>query len=109
MITKYENDSRIPQKATLKKISDALGVDSEYLGLEEHAEALDFVYELLEWDRETNFTIRKEMIQDEEHYLIDFNTDFFNDFFKEWMQKGTNLKDGKISKDDYIEWTINLK
>ena len=113
-ISQYENDSRIPRKETLKKISEALGVHSYYLSLDEHTAALDFAYALLEWDRTTNFIIRKEMVENkdhylEEHYLIDFNTDFFNDFFKEWMQKKANLKDGKISKDDYIEWTINLK
>ena len=108
-ISQYENDSRIPRKEQLKKISEALGVTSYYLSLEEHTNALDFAYSLLELDRTTNFIIRKEIVQDKEHYLIDFNTDFFNDFFKEWMQKKADLKDGKISRQDYIEWTINYK
>ena len=34
-ISQYENDSRIPRKEQLKKISEALGVTSYYLSLEE--------------------------------------------------------------------------
>ena len=77
--------------------------------MDDHTEALDFVFTLLDWDRTIDFIIRKEIVQDEEHYLIDFNTDFFNNIFKEWMQKKADLKDGKITRQDYIEWTINYK
>ncbi len=106
-ISQYENGSRIPRKETLKKISEALGVKSHYLSLEDHTAALDFAFELLDWDRATDITIKKEVVKDEDHYLIDLNTTFFNDFLEEWMNKKADLKHGKISKEDYIEWTIN--
>ncbi len=106
-ISQYENGSRIPRKETLQKISEALGVKSYYLSLDDHTAALDFAFELLDLDRATDITIKKEVVKDEDHYLIDLNTTFFNDFLEEWMNKKADLKQGKISKEDYIEWTIN--
>lgn len=106
-ISQYENGSRIPRKEMRQKISDALGVKSDYLNSEDHTEALDFAFTLLEWDRITDFVIEKRVINNEDHYLIDLNTEYFNDFLKELMNKKADLKEGKISRDDYIEWTIN--
>ena len=106
-ISQYENGSRIPRKDTLKKISEALNVDSYYLCLEDHTASLDFAFELLDWDRTSNFTIKKEIVQGEDHFLIDFNMEIFNDFLEEWMNKKADLESGKISKNDYIEWSIN--
>lgn len=40
-------------------------------------------------------------------YLIDLNTNLFDDFLEAWIQKKADLKSGKISNDEYIEWTIN--
>ncbi len=40
-------------------------------------------------------------------YLIDLNTNLFDDFLEAWIQKKVDLKNGKISNDEYIEWTIN--
>ena len=33
--------------------------------------------------------------------------EIFNDFLEEWMNKKADLESGKISKNDYIEWSIN--
>ena len=43
-----------------------------YLNMDDHTEALDFVFTLLDWDRTTDFIIKKETIDKENHYLIDF-------------------------------------
>ena len=40
-------------------------------------------------------------------YLIDLNTNLFDDFLEAWIQKKVDLKNGKISNDEYIERTIN--
>ena len=40
-------------------------------------------------------------------YLIDLNTNLFDDFFFFLIQKKVDPKIGKISNDEYIEWTIN--
>ena len=78
-----------------------------YLNMDDHTEALDFVFTLLGWDRTTDFIIKKETIDKENHYLIDLNTNLFDDFLEVWIQKKADLKNGKISNDEYIEWTIN--
>ena len=78
-----------------------------YLNMDDHTEALDFVFTLLDWDRTTDFIIKKETIDKENHYLIDLNTNLFDDFLEAWIQKKADLKSGKISNDEYIEWTIN--
>ena len=31
------------------------------------------------------------------------------DFLADWIQKKADLEEGIISKEDYIEWTINFK
>ena len=78
-----------------------------YLNMDDHTEALDFVFTLLDWDRTTDFIIKKETIDNENHYLIDLNTNLFDDFLEAWIQKKADLKSGKISNDEYTEWTIN--
>ena len=110
-ISQYENGTVEPGfdalKDMLEKISKALHINSMYLNMDDHTEALDFVFTLLDWDRTTDFIIKKETIDNENHYLIDLNTNLFDDFLEAWIQKKANLKNGKISNDEYIEWTIN--
>lgn len=36
-----------------------------YLNMDDHTEALDFVFTLLDWDRTTDFIIKKETIDKE--------------------------------------------
>lgn len=91
----------------LEKINKALHINSMYLNMANHTEALDFVFTLLDWDRTTDFIIKKETIDNENHYLIDLNTNLFDVFLEAWTQKKADLKNGKISNNEYIEWTIN--
>ena len=50
--------------------------------MDDHTEALDFVFTLLGWDRTTDFIIKKETIDKENHYLIDLNTNLVSVKFK---------------------------
>ncbi|WP_259320859.1 helix-turn-helix domain-containing protein [Holdemanella biformis] len=86
-ISHYENGTRVPRKDMLGKISKALHINSMYLNMNDHTEALDFVFTLLDWDRTTDFIIKKETIDKENHYLIDLNTNLFDDFLEAWIQK----------------------
>lgn len=86
-ISQYENGTRVPRKDMLGKISKALHINSMYLNMDDHTEALDFVFTLLDWDRTTDFIIKKETIDKENHYLIDLNTNLFDDFLEAWIQK----------------------
>ena len=49
------------------------------------------------------FIIEKE----NDRFKLDFDNWMFNDVFEEWMNKKAELKSGKISKEEYIEWKIN--
>lgn len=71
----------------LEKISKALHINSMYLNMDDHTGALDFVFTLLDWHRTTDFIIKKETIDNEKHYLIDLNTNLFDDFLEAWIQK----------------------
>lgn len=66
-ISQYENGTRVPRKDRLEKISKALHINSMYLNMDDHTEALDFVFTLLDWDRTTDFIIKKETIDNENH------------------------------------------
>lgn len=56
-ILQYENGTRVPRKDMLEKISKALHINSMYLNMDDHTEALDFVFTLLDWDRTIDFII----------------------------------------------------
>lgn len=43
------------------------------------------------------------------HYSLHFSNDLMFDFLDNWIQKKADLEEGRISKEDYIEWTINFK
>lgn len=102
-ISQYENGKRTPKEDMLEKISEVLNVKSLYLSNKEHTSALDFVFTLFEYDNDNPITVKKE----NERYLLDLDNCIFNDFFEEWMQKKTDLNNGKISKEQYIEWKLN--
>ena len=87
LYSQYENGTRVPRKDMLGKISKALHINSMYLNMDDHTEALDFVFTLLDWDRTTDFIIKKETIDKENHYLIDLNTNLFDYFLEALIQK----------------------
>ena len=92
-ISQYENGKRVPKEELLEKISDALDVDSLYLSTKVHTHALDIAFDLLDWDNGV---------------LIKYDDFMFKNFFKEWAEKQAALKEGKITKEQYIEWKINF-
>lgn len=63
-----------------------------YLNMDDHTGALDFVFTLLDWHRTTDFIIKTETIDNEKHYLIDLNTNLFDDFLEAWIQKSQSKK-----------------
>ncbi len=102
-ISQYENGNRTPKEDMLEKISDVLNVHSLYLSNKKHTAALNFAFTLFEYDNDLPIIIKKE----NGHYLLDLDNFIFDDFFEEWMQKKANLKNGIISKEEYIEWKLN--
>lgn len=107
-ISQYENCARIPRQDMLDKIKEALGVKSHYLDLNQ-PEPFEFVYNLLDWDEDLGIDIdEKEWENGTSTHSLNFINDLFFDFFEEWRRKKEELKEGKISNDDYTEWRINL-
>lgn len=102
-ISQYENGKRTPKEDMLEKISEALQVKSLYLSNKEHTSTLDFVFTLFEYDNDIPITVKKE----NDRYLLDLDNCIFDDFFEKWIQMKTDLNDGKISKEVYMEWKIN--
>ena len=105
-ISQYENGTHTPKEEILEKISNALGVTSKYLSVENSHPALDFVFHMLEYDRDDPVLIEK---VGQDRYSLEFDCFIVSEFMDEWIQKKADLKTGKISKDEYTEWTINLE
>lgn len=104
-IQQYEAGVRVPKEDILEKISAALNVNSLYLSTKPRTELLDNVFMLFEYDYYNDILINKEA---NGHFTLDLqNEAMLSDLFNEWMQKKSDLREGKISKDDYIEWKIN--
>lgn len=103
-ISQYENGKRKPKEDMLEKISKALNVKSLYLSTKERTAALDFAFSLFEWDVD-NLPIN--IINEDEKYLIHIDNPIFEDFLKQWAEKQKDLADGKITKEEYINWKIN--
>ena len=103
-ISQYENGKRTPKEDMLEKISEALNVESYYLSTKEHTAIWDFIFMLFDFDQDDLFNITKE----NERYLIDLDYNILlDDLMEEWMQKKADLRSGKISKEEYIDWKIN--
>ena len=105
-ISQYENGKRVPKEELLEKISDALDVDSLYLSTKVHTHALDIAFDLLDWDNVEPIEITR--CEDGDGVLIKYDDFMFKNFFKEWAEKQAALKEGKITKEQYIEWKINF-
>ena len=105
-ISQYENGTHVPKEEMLEKISSVLGVTSLYLSSKPHTNMLDFAFHLLEYDRDFPIMIEKHGKDD---YSLHFSNELMFDFLDDWIQKKADLEEGRISKEDYIEWTINFK
>ena len=68
------------------------------------SDAAEEYYNSLSDEKRNEFNITKE----NERYLIDLDYNILlDDLMEEWMQKKADLRSGKISKEEYIDWKIN--
>lgn len=116
-ITQYENNYRIPKKEVLSEIARALQVNPELFQMESSGSLQDFIYALLWLEEERPGSIR--LFQVEQHadncqssfsgnpIGIYFNSPTMNEFLNEWLVRKQELAEGKISKDDYLEWKFS--
>ena len=103
-ISQYEHGVHIPKQSMLNKISEALDVKTLYLS-EVRSEKQDFLFTLFERDRENPILIEK---HDDGRVTIDFNSEEMYIYLKEWQRKKADLQEGRITQEQYTEWTINL-
>ena len=103
-ISQYENGKRTPKEDLLEKISEALEIDSLYLSSKEKTATLDLVFILFDWEEDG---LPIDIIKSDGKLLLDLNNEIFSELLTQWANKKADLKDGKISKDEYIDWKIN--
>ena len=101
-IAQYESGTRTPKEDMLRSISEALDVNYRSLYEPSLYAVEDVLYTLFELDE--HYGIK---IVGDDKLSIDFNNRLANDFLKEWQLRKQELADGKITKEEYIEWKIN--
>jgi transcriptional regulator with XRE-family HTH domain len=111
-IAQYESGTRTPKEDMLQKIAEALDVNYRSIYEPTLYAAEDIMYTLFELDE--HYPIRlHEIIDDsdpdftEKHIAVNFHTRLLDEFLTEWMLRKQQLKSGKITREEYMEWKIN--
>lgn len=128
-IAQYEMGYRVPKKALLEKMAEAMDAEVYALSESGNGDAID-IMEMLFWMEEGPFgAIRLTQMQradtpynaaqDREIYYADnddwpprapvalwFDAVIIDDFLREWAVRQQELSQGKITRDEYFEWKI---
>lgn len=116
-IRQYELGNRTPKEDTLNKIAEALNVNYRSLYEPSLYAAEDVMFSLFELDEHYDMPIYevtgKEVTQmthdddnGEKHVCVSFGYSLLDDFLMEWLQKKQELKQGKITREEYLEWKL---
>ena len=111
-VAQYESNVRTPKKDLLEKIADVLDVNYRSLYEPTLYSAEDIMYTLFELDEHYPISLH-DIIDDSdsvypiERVAVNFNSKLMDDFMAEWKIKKEALKEGTISKDEYMEWKLN--
>ena len=111
-IAQYESGTRTPKEDTLRKIADVLDVNYRSLYEPSLYAAEDVMYTLFELDEHyPGMGICEVDDGDpsypEKHMGVCFNYRLLDEFFQEWNLRKQELKEGKISREEYAEWKLN--
>ena len=116
-IGQYEINYRTPKKELLDEIAHVLRVNPNNFRVKNTGSLQDLMYELLWLDEEyPDFIHLFKMKQgvgtlpfsfSDNTAGIYFNSPVMNEFLNEWLVRKQKLTEGKISKDDYLEWKFN--
>ncbi|MFT9056354.1 MAG: helix-turn-helix transcriptional regulator [Ethanoligenens sp.] len=112
-VAQYESGTRTPKEDMLRKIAEVL--DANYRALYEPTlyAAEDVMYTLFELDEHYqhmqiyDVTDASDPNYTEAHKAISFNNHLLDGFLKEWQLRKQELAEGKISREEYLEWKIN--
>ena len=112
-MAQYESGTRTPKEEMLKKIAKVLDVNFRSIYEPTLYSAEDVMYTLFELDEQYNgLTIydvedNSDPYYPEKHKSICFNARILDDLFAEWQIRKQELAEGKITREEYIEWKIN--
>ena len=116
-IGQYEINYRTPKKELLDEIAHVLRVNPNNFRIKNSGSLQCLMYELLWLDEEyPDFIHLFKMKQgvgtlpfsfSDNTAGIYFNSPVMNEFLNEWLVRKQKLTEGKISKDDYLEWKFN--
>ena len=128
-IAQYETNYRVPKKDSLLAMAKALNVNPINFFSEVSGSAEDIMQTFFWLDEDNEGFInlfqlekstgqKKEAIQSATYVDSDewpdtppvglwFNYGVVDDFMREWMLRKNELKNGKITRDEYLEWKLN--
>lgn len=112
-IAQYENNSRKPKEALLRKIAAALDVNWRSLYDPVDYAAEDIMFALFELEEHPIGLHLLDVIDDtdpefpEERVAVTFNYHTLNGFMKEWLLRNQELRAGEITREEYTEWKLN--
>jgi len=102
-IAQYESGTRTPKEDMLKKIANILDVNFRSLYEPTLYATEDVIYSLFELDEHYKIALAEQS----EAVSVSFDSKLLNSFMREWLLRKQELKDGIITKDEYMEWKLN--
>ena len=101
-IAQYESNTRTPKEELLRKIAEVLDVNYRSLYEPTLYAAEDVMYTRL---YEVTDTTDPDF--PEKHMAVSFRYRLLDDFLKEWQLRKKQLREGEITKEEYLEWKLN--
>ena len=112
-IAQYESNTRTPKEELLRKIAEVLDVNYRSLYEPTLYAAEDVMYTLFELDEHYPGTRLYEVTDTtdpdlpEKHMAVSFRYRLLDEFLKEWQLRKKQLREGEITKEEYLEWKLN--
>ena len=101
-IAQYESNTRTPKEELLRKIAEVLDVNYRSLYEPTLYAAEDVMYTLF---YEVTDTTDPDF--PEKHMAVSFRYRLLDEFLKEWQLRKKQLREGEITKEEYLEWKLN--
>ena len=109
-IAQYESNTRTPKEELLRKIAEVLDVNYRSLYEPTLYAAEDVMYTLFELDEHYPSTRLYEVTDTtdpdfpEKHMAVSFRYRLLDEFLKEWQLRKKQLREGEITKEEYLDF-----
>lgn len=105
-IAQYENGSRTPREALIKKMAEILQVDEKYIAVPSGFNKMDIIYRL--FTLEDHFPeMGLERNPQTGEVVINFHNKELNGFLPAWDAMRKKREQGLISEEEYLNWKYN--